>query len=212
MESSTYIKKLRARLSQQPGSRLFLSLAEELRKRDMGHEAVELLIDGIRKNPDYLAARLTLGRWYLQSNKFAEALEQFSAVLEKTPGNKFALKGLAETNRALGNISVFHHAPAPACHEPESAEPVLSELLEGERLIALGHYAPAMELYKEMLIENPGDKRILQRKEELAALIRFLGKDKECIIKRLNRLLEAIKTQFGPKPADSLPDTMGQSF
>ncbi len=199
MESSAYIKKLRERLSQQPGSRLFLSLAEELKKRDMGDEAVEMLIDGILKNPDFLAARLTLGRWYLQDNKFARAMEQFSAVLEKAPGNYFARKGLSEANRSLGNISVFHHAPAPAGHGSETPEPVLLELLECERLIALGHYAPAMELYKEMLINNPGDKRILQRKEELAALIRFLGKHKESIINRLNRLLEAIKTQFAPK-------------
>ena len=201
MESSTYIKKLRERLSQQPGSKLFLSLAEELRKLDLGDEAVELLIEGLGKNPDFLAARLTLGRWYLQGNKFAEALEQFSSVLEKAPGNNFARKGLAEANRALGNISVIHHAPSPACHGPEAPEPVsvLSELVEGERLIALGHYAPAMELYKEMLIGNPGDKRVLQRKEELAALIRFLGKNKERTIKRLYRLLEAIKTQFAQR-------------
>ena len=199
MESSSYIKKLRERLSHQPGSRLFLSLAEELRKLDMGNEAVEILMDGIGKDPDFLAARLTLGRWYLQSDRFAEALEQFSAVLEKAPGNNFAFKGLAEANRALGKISVFHHAPTPACHGTEIPEPVLSELVEGERLIALGHYSPAMELYKEMLIDNPGDKRILQRKEELVALISFLGKDKEGIIKRLNRLLEAIKTHFAHK-------------
>ncbi len=203
MESSTYIKKLRERLSQQPGSRLFLSLAEEFRKRDMGDEAVELLIDGIGKNPDFLAARLRLGRWYLQGDKFAEALEQFSEVLEKAPDNNFARKGLAEANRALGNISIFHHAPAPAGRVPELPEPVLSELVEGERLIALGHYAPAMELYKEMLIKNPDDKRILQRKEELSALIRFLGKNKQSIIKRLDRFLEAIKTQFAQKTADA---------
>ena len=204
MDSSTYIKKLRERLSQQPGSRLFLSLAEELRKRDLDDEAAELLIDGIGKNPDFLAARLTLGRWYLQGNKFAEALEQFSAVLGKAPGNNFARKGLAEANRALGNISVSHHAPAaPAGHGPETPEFVLMELVEGERLISLGHYAPAMELYKEMLVNNPGDKRILQRKEELAALIRFLGKHKESIIMRLNGLLEAIKTHFAQKTADA---------
>jgi len=165
----------------------------------MGDEAVELLIDGIGKNPDFLAARLTLGRWYLQGNKFAEALEQFSGVLEKAPGNNFARKGLAEASGSLGHISVFHHAPAPAGHGPETTEPVLLELVEGERLIALGHYAPAMELYKEMLVKNPGDKRILQRKEELAALIRFLGKHKDSIIKRLNILLEGIKTQFAKK-------------
>ncbi len=203
MESSTYIKKLKEQLSQQPGSRLFLSLAEEFRKRDKGEEAVELLIDGIGKNPDFLAARLRLGRWYLQGNKFEEALEQFSAVLKKAPGNNFARKGLAEANKALGNISVFHHAPAPAGRSPEIPEPVLLELVEGERLIALGHYAPAMELYKEMLIKNPGDKRILQRREELAALIRFLGKGKDSIIKQLNRLLEAIKKQFAQKTADA---------
>ncbi len=199
MESSAYIKKLRERLSQHPGSRLFLSLAEEMRKRDMGDEAVELLIDGIGKDPDYLAARLTLGRWYLQGNKFAEALEEFSAVLEKAPGNNYARKGLADANRALGNSSVFHHSPAPTGIRPELPEPVLLELVEGERLIALGHYAPAMELYKEMLISKPGDKRILQRKEELAALIGFLRKKKESTIKRLNGLLEAIKTQFTQK-------------
>ncbi|HKN19609.1 MAG TPA: hypothetical protein VJW95_07415, partial [Dissulfurispiraceae bacterium] len=73
------------------------------------------------------------------------------------------------------------------------------ELIESERLIALGHYAQAMELYKEMLMDNPGNMRILQRKEELAALLRFLGKDKDSVIKRLNDLLEAIKTQFAKK-------------
>jgi len=198
MENSTYIKKLRERLSTQPGSRLFLSLAEELRKRDLSNEAVELLIDGIGKNPDFLAARLRLGRWYLQGNKFAEALEQFSSVLQKDPGNNFASKGLAEANRALGNY-MPRYAAAPECDVPGTPEPVSSELIESERLIALGHYAQAMELYQEMLMDNPGNMRIMQRKEELAALLRFLGKGKESVIKRLNRLLEATKTQFAQK-------------
>jgi len=199
MENSTYIKKLRERLSKQPGSRLFLSLAEELRKRSLTDEAVELLSDGIRVNPDFLAARLRLGRWYLQDNKFAEALEQFSLVLEKDPGNNFACRGLAEANRALGNVCIPRYAAAPAGYAPATPEPALPELIESERLIALGHYAQAMELYKEMLMDNPGNMRILQRKEELAALLRFLGKDKDSVIKRLNDLLEAIKTQFAKK-------------
>ena len=154
----------------------------------MSEEAVALLQKAAGKNPDFLARKLTLGRWYLQDNKFAEAAEQFSAVLEKDPGNYFARKGLAEANIALGNISEIHHAPSPACHGPETPEPVLSELVEGERLIALGHYGTAMELYKEMLIGNPGDKLILQRKEELAALIRFLGKRKDSTIKAIEQI------------------------
>jgi hypothetical protein len=72
-------------------------------------------------------------------------------------------------------------------------------LVQAEQLIALGHYTPVMELYKEMLVEHPGDKRILQRKEELAALIKFLGKSKESTVERLNRFLEAIRIQFAQK-------------
>lgn len=199
-DDSAYIRKLRERLSQKPDSRLFLSLAEEMRKRNKGDEAVELLSDGIRKNPDFVAAQLTLGRWYLQSTRFAEAQAQFTGVLKKEPANSFALKGLAEVNRVLGNAPVLQPAPAPpAVHKPVPSGTALAEFVQADQLIALGHYTPVMELYKEMLMDNPGDKRILQRKEELAALIKFLGKNKESTVKRLNRFLEAIRIQFAQK-------------
>jgi tetratricopeptide (TPR) repeat protein len=184
VDSTSYIERLRERLRQKPDSKLFLSLAEELRKKDLTAEAVDNLVDGIRKNPDFLAAQVTLGRWYIRDKRLAEAREQFSAVLKKDPDNRYALKGIAEAG------------PAP--------EPDLPEMAEADRFIALGHYTQAMELYKGMLINSPGNKRILQRKEELAALIKFLGKDKETTIKKLNRFLEAIKIQFSQK----LPDTV----
>ncbi len=221
VDGTTYMERLRERLKQKPDSKLFLSLAEELKKLDQIDEAVHLMVDGIMKNPDFLAAQVTLGRWYLHGSKFAEAQEQFSAVLKKAPDNSFARKGLAAACRGLGitepvseeyikvheigpsaggmmsAVSSRHHAPkgpsTPALRAPDSD---LSKLKEAEGLIALGRNTEAMELYKEMLIRNPGNKRILQRKEELAALIKFLGKDKETIVKKLDNFLEAIKKQF----------------
>ncbi|MGD0281029.1 MAG: hypothetical protein ABSB95_01550 [Dissulfurispiraceae bacterium] len=171
---SAFILRLKDRLEQDPGSKLFLSLAEELRKRDRVEEAVALLVDGISRRPDFPAAQLTLGRWYLS---------------------------LAEANKEL---VIFSEVPEAATVSPEPPlshrpEPDLSKLVEAEGLIARGHYAPAMELYRGMLTNSPGDRRILQRQEELAALIKFLGKNKEGIIKRLNKFLEAIKIHFAPQ-------------
>ncbi|MBF0558813.1 MAG: hypothetical protein HQL08_08535 [Nitrospirae bacterium] len=195
-EDSAFISRLRSRLRQKPGSRLFLSLAEELRKRDMIEEAVALLSDGSRQDPDFLAAKLTLGRWYLQGHKFSEAAAQFSEVLKKEPDNYFARKGLTEANNGLGITTEL----------PEAAVgpvgPVISELAEVERLIAYGHYGSAMKLYQEMLINNPGDKLVLQRKEELAALIKFSEKKKDGksgVLKQLNAFLDAIKIHFAAK-------------
>jgi hypothetical protein len=73
---------------------------------------------------------------------------------------------------------------------------VVSKLIDAEQLIDLGHYSQAMRLYREMLIDDPGNKRILQRKAELAALIKLLGKGNENIINKLNRFLEAIRIHY----------------
>ncbi len=102
MDDGTYIKRLKERIRQKPDSRVFLSLAEELRKHDRIDDAIAILIDGIKKNPEYTAARLTLGRWYLANSMFMEAEKEFLEIIAKTPGNIFARKGLAEAYRNLG--------------------------------------------------------------------------------------------------------------
>lgn len=205
-DDSAFIRRLRNRLRQKPGSRLFLSLAEEFMKRDMLEEAVALLADGSRQDPDFIAAKLTLGRWYLGNSRFREAAAQFSDVLKRDPGNYFARKGLAVANSGLGIPVEFPEAPAPM---PVQSGPVFREvareLAEVERLIAYGHYGSAMKLYQEMLAENPGDNLILQRKEELAALIKFSETKKDgrqSVIKQLNGFLEAVKVHFAQKAGD----------
>ena len=76
-EDSLYIKRLKERLRQSPDSKVFLSLAEELRKKDRIEDAITVLIDGVKKNPDFIAARLTLGRWYLLTDMLSEAKKNF---------------------------------------------------------------------------------------------------------------------------------------
>ncbi|MEW5746575.1 MAG: tetratricopeptide repeat protein [Nitrospirota bacterium] len=103
IDNSTYIRRLKERLRQKPDSALFLSLAEELRKRDRIDEAITLLVEGVKKNPCFVAAQLTLGRWYRLNNMPAEARRELSAAAEKAPDNIFVHKELAETCRQLGD-------------------------------------------------------------------------------------------------------------
>lgn len=204
IDDGVFIRRLRNRLRQKPGSRLFLSLAEELMKRDLLEEAFALLSDGCRRQPDFIAAKLTLGRWYLGSRRFSEASALFSEALKQDPANYFARKGLAEANKALGISAEMPEVPVPG---PAGA--IFSELAEIDRLISHGHYGSAMKLYQELLAENPDDKLILQRKEELAVLMSFstvkqdaVNNDgKDGVIKQLNGFLEAIKIHFASKAA-----------
>ncbi len=83
MEDNIYIKRLREKISENPASKLFLSLAEELWKRDRGDEAIKILLSGIERNPDFLTARLTLVKWYIKRGMFSEAEREFKEIKER---------------------------------------------------------------------------------------------------------------------------------
>lgn len=124
-----YVKRLKERLRHKSDSRLFLSLAEEFRKMDRMDEAISVLIDGIKKDPDFIAAKLTLGRWYFLSDMIVEAEKEFSEVIEKFPANIFANKWLAEVNKRLG---VFDNTAAGFQDKDRDAiANRLTKLLEG---------------------------------------------------------------------------------
>lgn len=102
MDNSIYIKRLKEGLKQKPNSRLFLSLAEELKKVDKVDEAIAILVEGIKKDP-FPAARLTLGMCYLLKNMPDKAKAEFLGVIKESPENISAYKGLAEVYKLLGN-------------------------------------------------------------------------------------------------------------
>jgi chromosome segregation ATPase len=51
----------------------------------------------------------------------------------------------------------------------------------------------AMNIYRRILSVEPGNMHVMQRIEELKALLKLLGKDKEELIAKLDSLLADIK-------------------
>jgi tetratricopeptide (TPR) repeat protein len=93
-EFSPEIIKLMDKIAKNPTSRLFVPLAEEYLKSDMPDEAILVLVDGIKNHPTYVAARVMLGKIYLQKKQIAEAKKEFEQVIEVNPENILAGKKL----------------------------------------------------------------------------------------------------------------------
>ncbi len=100
--STAEIQKLSERMGRDPGSRLFVPLAEEYRKLGQVDRAIETLRSGLKIIPNYTTARVALGRLLLEKGAAAEAREEFEAVLREAPENLLANKKLAEAYQALG--------------------------------------------------------------------------------------------------------------
>ncbi|MBI5640355.1 MAG: hypothetical protein HZA17_08020 [Nitrospirae bacterium] len=66
-------------------------------------------------------------------------------------------------------------------------------LEEAEQKISEGSYGEALQIYRGLIQVNPDDTTVLQRIEELRALLKLMGKDKEELIGKLNAFLDGIK-------------------
>lgn len=78
--------------------------------------------------------------------------------------------------------------------KPIPAQPsVALRIRDADAHINQGKYSEAMRVYRGILSENPDDKRVLQRVDELRTLLKLLGKDKEELIAKLDHFLEGIK-------------------
>jgi tetratricopeptide (TPR) repeat protein len=99
-----YIEKLKDVVKDNPDSRLFLTLAEELRKRGEAEDAMKVLKAGIDKNPSFISARLTLGRWHLRDGRLAEAKREFIRVLELSPDDRFANRYIREADEQAVDV------------------------------------------------------------------------------------------------------------
>jgi len=96
------IERLKEKISKDPNSKLFVPLAEEYKKTGMFDEAIDALIQGLERQPNYLSARVSLGKIYIERGMPAEARAEFEQVIAAIPDNLYAHKKLAEIYRDLG--------------------------------------------------------------------------------------------------------------
>lgn len=96
------IEKLKEKVDRDPSSKLFVPLAEEYRKEGLLDEAIGVLLNGLETQPNYMSARVSLGKIYLEKGMFDEARSEFENVVHVIPDNLYAHKKLAEMYRDTG--------------------------------------------------------------------------------------------------------------
>ncbi len=96
------IERLKEKINKDPNSKLFVPLAEEYKKAGMFDEAINVLIKGLERHPNYLSARVSLGKIYTEKGMLNEAKNEFEKVVSSIPDNLYAHKKLAEIYRSLG--------------------------------------------------------------------------------------------------------------
>jgi tetratricopeptide (TPR) repeat protein len=96
--------ELRRRVQADPASMAFAQLAEEYRRAGDNHEAVGICRGGLHYHPDYLSARVTLGRALSELGRLEEAQAELEIVLQSAPENLPANRALAEVFQKRGQL------------------------------------------------------------------------------------------------------------
>jgi tetratricopeptide (TPR) repeat protein len=243
------LERLQERVDRDPESKLFVPLAEEYKKASMFEEAIDVLIKGLERHPNYMSARVSLGKIYLEKGMFNEAGQEFEKVVSAIPDNLYAHKKLAEIyknlddkDKAITELRVvlrlnptdeiaakslasleerftvqpeIQETTEVFTGEEEPSEIPVSEqtketdveesfvqgvseeprvkIRDADTFIYQGRYSEALDIYKKILFVEPGNTYVLQRIEELRALLKLLGRSEEELIVRLNSFLEVIK-------------------
>lgn len=94
--AASEIEKLERMVRENPKGRLFASLADAYRKDGQYPKALEVLEAGLVNHPDYVSARVVLGRVHMSTGDRAKAREAFARVVQLDPESVIALKALAD--------------------------------------------------------------------------------------------------------------------
>ncbi len=96
---------LKRRWAQDPGSRLYLQLADEHRKHGQLEEAESVLVKGLEHRPSDLSGLVALGRCRLELGELAEAVASLETVIARDPSHMVAGKLLVEAHLQQGDAA-----------------------------------------------------------------------------------------------------------
>jgi len=96
------IDRLALVFAKDPGSKVFIPLAEEYGKAGMWEEAVAVLEDGLKTYPGFITAMVALGRAYEQMNQPVKAKAILEEAIKVSPDNLRAHRILAKLYTAQG--------------------------------------------------------------------------------------------------------------
>jgi predicted Zn-dependent protease len=102
--SPAKLEELRRRVSADPGSRLFLGLAEELLRRGEREEALRVLEAGLAARPGQVAATVAKARCLIELERPLEAWEALDPVLRRDPTHLVASKLAVELWLRVGDL------------------------------------------------------------------------------------------------------------
>ncbi|HMS83489.1 MAG TPA: tetratricopeptide repeat protein [Nitrospira sp.] len=102
IDNAAEIDRLALALAKEPGSKVFIPLAEEYGKAGRWEEAVVVLEDGLKAYPGFITAMVALGRAYEQVNQPVKAKAILEEAIKVSPDNLRAHRTLAKLYAAQG--------------------------------------------------------------------------------------------------------------
>jgi len=97
------IRELEKRFAQAPDSRLFLPLADALRRAGELERAIRLCREGLQRYGDFTSARVLLAECLAAMGELDQAERVFEELVELDSGNRMALNSLAEVAEQRGD-------------------------------------------------------------------------------------------------------------
>lgn len=175
-ETDSELLLLEAWVADNPGSRLFLRLAQAYRRRGRLADAAQVLERGLVLRPGELEARELLAQVREEMGDAEGAVDQLLAAARELArhvgvyqrlADLWAARGLDEDAawaRKVARLLARSLPESGARKRPSQDTPTMAEIYAEQ-----GHYRQAMAIYRKLLEQEPGNQKWRARLEELKA-------------------------------------------